>query len=202
MEFAFQKAYFQSSFHALLSTGMQLTLIQGTTRFFTLIEAFCKMLDALPHDQVFSQLIISQIVGYYDKCYGWYKGMLSTLPYFKILLIAIVLVTRGQPNLQTGQKLKLAAVLNEDGELKGIVDELEKGNKAKISELIGKASRIAAEVIRSGSDYQQETESLLKIMSSTTIQEPDLILDRRNIAATCLLYTSMVGLPISSFGSF
>jgi exocyst complex component 4 len=34
------------------------------------------MLDVLPHDQAFTQLIISQIVTYYDKCYGWYKGSL------------------------------------------------------------------------------------------------------------------------------
>lgn len=32
------------------------------------------MLDTLPQDQTFTQLIISQMVTYYDKCCGWYKS--------------------------------------------------------------------------------------------------------------------------------
>lgn len=36
------------------------------------------MLDNLPQDQAFTQLIISQMVTYYDKCCGWYKG--ASLP--------------------------------------------------------------------------------------------------------------------------
>lgn len=32
------------------------------------------MLDSIPHDQIFTELIISQLVTYYDKCFGWYKG--------------------------------------------------------------------------------------------------------------------------------
>lgn len=38
-----------------------------------LVKAFSKMLDNIPHDQMFTQLIINQIVTYYDKCCGWYK---------------------------------------------------------------------------------------------------------------------------------
>jgi len=49
-------------------------IIQGTSTFFTLVEAFCKVLDTLPQDQTFTQLIISQMVTYFDKCCGWYKG--------------------------------------------------------------------------------------------------------------------------------
>lgn len=33
------------------------------------------MLSSIPHDQAFTQLLISQIVTYYDKCCGWYKGL-------------------------------------------------------------------------------------------------------------------------------
>lgn len=32
------------------------------------------MLDTLPQDQTFTELIISQMVTYYDKCCGSYKG--------------------------------------------------------------------------------------------------------------------------------
>jgi hypothetical protein len=49
-----------------------------------LVKAFSKMLDSIPHDQMFTQMVLSQIVTYYDKCCGWYKGkfrmVLSTLP--------------------------------------------------------------------------------------------------------------------------
>jgi hypothetical protein len=47
---------------------------QGTSTFFDLIAVFCKMLGTIPHDQAFSQLIITQMVTYHDKCYEWYKG--------------------------------------------------------------------------------------------------------------------------------
>jgi hypothetical protein len=43
-----------------------------------LVKAFSKMLDSIPHDQMFTQMVLSQIVTYYDKCCGWYKG---ELPY-------------------------------------------------------------------------------------------------------------------------
>lgn len=46
--------------------------------FYTLIEAFCKLLDTIPQDQAFTQFVISQIVAYYDRCYGWYKGTLGS----------------------------------------------------------------------------------------------------------------------------
>lgn len=40
----------------------------------SIIREFSKMLSSIPHDQAFSQLLITQIVTYYDKCCGWYKG--------------------------------------------------------------------------------------------------------------------------------
>lgn len=46
----------------------------------SLVKAFSKMLDSIPHDQMFTQMVLSQIVTYYDKCCGWYKGMLLSLP--------------------------------------------------------------------------------------------------------------------------
>jgi hypothetical protein len=38
----------------------------------------------------------------------------------------------------------------------------------------------------------QETQALLPVMERTLIEEMDLILDRRTVAAICLLSTSMV----------
>jgi exocyst complex component 4 len=37
------------------------------------------MLDSIPQDQTFTQLIISQLVTYLDKCLGWYKALTSRL---------------------------------------------------------------------------------------------------------------------------
>jgi len=55
-------------------------IFKGTVKFFTLITAFCKMLDNLPHDQAFSQLIITQMKTYGEKCIGWYKAMVVREP--------------------------------------------------------------------------------------------------------------------------
>ena len=43
--------------------------------FFSLILVFCKMFDAIPEDQAFAQLIITQMATYHDKCCAWYTGM-------------------------------------------------------------------------------------------------------------------------------
>lgn len=52
-------------------------IFKGTAAFFTLITAFCRMLDTIPHDQALSQLIINQMMRYYDKCYDWFKSLVS-----------------------------------------------------------------------------------------------------------------------------
>ncbi|CAL3966048.1 unnamed protein product [Diplocarpon coronariae] len=52
-------------------------LFKGTSAFFTLITAFCRMLDTIPHDQALSQLIITQMMRYYERCYEWYKSLVS-----------------------------------------------------------------------------------------------------------------------------
>jgi hypothetical protein len=45
----------------------------------SLIQAFSSMLDSIPQDQMFTQLIINQLVMYLDKCFGWYKALTSRL---------------------------------------------------------------------------------------------------------------------------
>jgi exocyst complex component 4 len=52
-------------------------VFKGTTAFFSLITAFCKMLDTIPHDQALTQLIITQMMRYYDRCYDWFKSLVS-----------------------------------------------------------------------------------------------------------------------------
>jgi exocyst complex component 4 len=52
-------------------------VFKGTAAFFSLITAFCRMLDTIPHDQALSQLIISQMMRYYHRCCEWYKSLVS-----------------------------------------------------------------------------------------------------------------------------
>jgi exocyst complex component 4 len=80
------------------------------------------MLDLLPHDQAFSQLIITQIVTYYDKCYGWYKATVS----------------RTQAHPQTGKRMKMSAALLESGDINTIVEELRTSDVAKRQGIIAK----------------------------------------------------------------
>lgn len=54
-------------------------VFKGTSAFFALITAFCKMLDKIPHDQALSQLIIRQMMTYYDRCFDWYKSLVSRI---------------------------------------------------------------------------------------------------------------------------
>ncbi|RFU32222.1 hypothetical protein B7463_g4101, partial [Scytalidium lignicola] len=58
-------------------TIARLPVFKGSSNFFSLITAFCKMLDTIPHDQALSQLIITQIMRYYDRCFDWYKSLVS-----------------------------------------------------------------------------------------------------------------------------
>lgn len=52
-------------------------IFRGASAFFNLITAFCRMLDTIPHDQAFSQLIITQMVAYCEKCSNWYRSLVS-----------------------------------------------------------------------------------------------------------------------------
>jgi exocyst complex component 4 len=132
-------------------------IFKGTANFFSLITAFCKMLDALPHDQAFSQLIITQMQTYYDKCYGWYKA----------------LVSRSQPN-QSGRRTKASAAFAEDSHIKEVV-----------------ASLFQADAEGAQALLHDEIQSLVTEVEKESLDEGDLIFDRKNITGLCLLYTSM-----------
>ena len=49
-------------------------VMKGTTGLFDLITAFCKMLETIPPDQAYGELIIDLLTTYYGKCCDWYKG--------------------------------------------------------------------------------------------------------------------------------
>jgi exocyst complex component 4 len=77
-------------------------VFKGSTAFFTVVTAFCKMLGTIPHDQALSSLIVSQMLRYYERCSGWYK----------------TLVTKTQEGAAEAQTLRASAVMAlESGEI-------------------------------------------------------------------------------------
>ena len=83
-------------------------VFKGVSAFFLKIQAFCRLLDSVPADQIFTQLILSQIVTYYDKCCEWYQTIV------------------GRPQIQNhGQKsAKPAAAMAQSGEIHDVVESL------------------------------------------------------------------------------
>jgi exocyst complex component 4 len=76
------------------------------------------MLDNLPHDQAFSQLIVSQMETYAQKCLGWYK----------------VLVSRAQP-AQSGRRLKAPAAWAESADMEDVLSQLFQSDSTMSREL-------------------------------------------------------------------
>lgn len=52
-------------------------VFKGTTSFFTVVTAFCRMLGTIPHDQALSSLIITQMMRYFDRCFSWYRTLVA-----------------------------------------------------------------------------------------------------------------------------
>ncbi|KAK2603469.1 exocyst subunit [Conoideocrella luteorostrata] len=52
-------------------------IFKGSTLFFQIVTAFCKMLGTIPPDQALSSLIVTQMARYYDRCFGWYKSLVT-----------------------------------------------------------------------------------------------------------------------------
>ncbi|KAL8820331.1 MAG: hypothetical protein Q9191_007537, partial [Dirinaria sp. TL-2023a] len=137
-------------------------IFKGTCTFLALVQAFCKLLDTIPQDQAHSELIISQIVAYYNKCYDWYRGVVA------------------RPRMQDENdllRLKPAASMAENGELRANCEELWNGDNSDQDEL-----------------FRKEISLLLSANQETPFQPADIISDRRSVSALCLLHTSMTWL--------
>ncbi|KAI5281872.1 hypothetical protein KEM54_003090, partial [Ascosphaera aggregata] len=83
-------------------------VFKGTIGFANLVKLFSRMLDTIPHDQVFTQVVINQIVAYYDKTHQWYRS----------------LVSRIVPQKPDTTRLKAAAAFAEGGEIREITQQL------------------------------------------------------------------------------
>lgn len=70
---------------------------------------------------------MSQIVAYYDKCCGWYKGGLDLGIYWTSSPIS-ALVVRARKQPEAGADLKFAAAMADSGDLRDITEELWAGD--------------------------------------------------------------------------
>ncbi|KAF2750444.1 hypothetical protein M011DRAFT_510082 [Sporormia fimetaria CBS 119925] len=124
-------------------------IFKGTAKFFSIITAFCKMLDNLPHDQAFSQLIIDQMRTYADKCNGWYKA----------------LVSRTHPT-ESGRRVKAPAAFAESGELANVATSLLEAEPDATRDLRNKEiTLLLAEVAKEPLDQADVMTDQKRIMS-------------------------------------
>ncbi|KOS18756.1 putative exocyst complex component sec8 [Escovopsis weberi] len=52
-------------------------VFKGATAFFKVVTAFCRMLGTIPPDQALSSLIVNQMNRYYDRCFHWYRSLVT-----------------------------------------------------------------------------------------------------------------------------
>lgn len=84
------------------------------------------------------------------------------------------LVSRSQPN-KSGRRTKASAAFSEDAHIKEVVTSLFQADSEGAQALL-----------------HDEIQSLVIEVEKESLDESDLIFDRKNITGLCLLYTSMV----------
>ncbi|KAK0636237.1 Sec8 exocyst complex component-specific domain-containing protein [Bombardia bombarda] len=150
-------------------------IFKGTTAFFTVVTAFCRMLGTIPHDQALSSLIITQMLRYYDRCFSWYKA----------------LVTKTQEEASSAQPLRASAVLAlEPGEIYETMQSLWKTAAAAADDGGGPSAEL----------LEREVNLLIAHANEKKFGVSDIIQDRDTISSLCLLYTSMKWLSVKVHG--
>lgn len=140
-------------------------IFKGTVAFLGLVRSFSALLSTVPQDQIFTQLVISQVVTYYDKCYGYYKSLVSR-----------VAPADGNPNVNT-LSLKAAASWAESGEVREAAIEI-------LTQSFGQGSLHPDTVSR-------EVQALLSAAKQTPLSSYDIISDPKTVHQLSLLYNSM-----------
>ncbi|KAL2432491.1 putative exocyst complex component sec8 [Exophiala dermatitidis] len=151
---------------ALWSKHSPHPIFKGTVSFMALIRAFSGMLSSIPQDQMFTQLILNQLVTYYDKCYGFYKALVSR-----------VAPSDTNPQVNT-LALKAAASFAEPGEVHDAALELLNFDKSSSG-----ASR--SDLI------SREVQALLAATKANPLSSYDIISDPKSVHQLSLLYNSM-----------
>lgn len=156
-----------------------LTSVQGTAQFFDLVEAFCKMLDSLPHDQASTQLVIAQMRNYYNKCYSSYKA----------------LVAKPQLHVNEERRPKKSAALAEyNADMRDLATKLlsssnEEEDVAPLLDQVGILCTLSHDITLT--HHAKETTALISTTKTQPLLDTDLILDRKTLCALSTLYTSV-----------
>ena len=110
----------------------QRPIFKGTVKFFEIVKTFCRILADLTHDQLFTQLIITQMNTYYDKCSTWYKA----------------LVSRAQSEYES-HSLIAAASLSENADVSAVVNKIAASDPGEKPSLLRQESSALVEILRS-----------------------------------------------------
>lgn len=145
-------------------------VFKGTIAFMSLMRAFSSMLTTLPHDDRFTELILSQLITYYDKCYSWYKSNVSRL-------------APSSPNSSVNTPtMKAAAGYATSGDIHDVAVELQHAqpNTSNRSALI-----------------EKEVQLLIGATKSNPLSAFDIISDPKSVATLSILHNSMQWLASS-----
>ncbi|KAL5911223.1 exocyst subunit [Pyricularia oryzae] len=145
-------------------------VFKGTTSFFAIVTAFCRMLGTIPHDQALSTLIIAQMMRYYDRCFRWYRTLVAKTEEqagseAQRLRASATMATEPSEILETMKQLWMADSPNPDPEL-----------------------------------LEKEIALLIEHANEKKLELSDVISDRDTISSICLLYTSMKWLATKVLG--
>ncbi|KAJ9612598.1 exocyst subunit [Cladophialophora chaetospira] len=143
-------------------------IFKGTASFMALIRAFSGMLDSIPQDQMFTQVIIDQLITYYDKCHGFYKALVSR-----------VASPESNQNGGTSLSLKAAAAFASSGEVHDAALELLSCDK--------ESNTSASKVVL----VAKEVDALLSATKSSPLSAYDIISDPKSVNKLSLLHNSM-----------
>ncbi|KAL2268674.1 hypothetical protein VTJ83DRAFT_3520 [Remersonia thermophila] len=150
-------------------------VFKGATAFFTIVTAFCRMLGTIPHDQALSSLIITQMLRYYDRCFTWYKSLVTK---------AHETGANAAPGVEQALCASAALAL-EPGEIREVMQQLWDSDAADPDPaLLDKEARLFLEHHAQGK----------------TLDTSDIIQDRDTIESLCLLYASMRWLSVKVAG--
>ncbi|KAL1895180.1 exocyst subunit [Sporothrix stenoceras] len=187
-------------------------VFKGTTAFFSVVTAFCRMLGTIPHDQALSALIITQMMRYYDRCFSWYKALVTKTQVDSSATDASASSSSPTGSDADTQRLRVSAVLALEGgdvantvrALWAVDEELADAADAGASST-ATTSAVDDQVVlmhKKTALLQREVEQLLARYSgkSQRLGMSDVISDRDAITSLCLLYTSMKWLAVKIGG--
>jgi len=140
-------------------------IFKGTVGFMSLVHAFSAMLSSIPQDQMFTQLVITQLFKYYDRCYGFYKNIVSRVS------------QADQSNGIITTVMKAAAGYADEGELRETALSL--WNDKELDQNARK------ELVK------QEVQQLLAASKACPISAYDIISDSKSVHQLSLVHNSM-----------